>query len=978
MRFKARPLILGALIFTCLLSLGTNISAAKEKTKGSFNNIMFSDVDKSHKNFDAIYFLYNTNIIEGYKGEKAKEYKPDNTINRAEFLKLLMEGTKKATHEKYAKCFPDVADNEWYATYICQAKNEGVINGYPDGKFKPEQTITEVEALKILGKLEDWKISKNQEEEWYKPYLNFANSSEIVPTENAISSQMTRGDIAEMIFRNTEIKEFGVDKFQKKLVDELFYNADVPYGGPMGPGGIFGPGGPFGETGAFDNSAYFAGKSGQVKMLDEDFYKNKFCYYSDKGDFQDDVQSILDFISGGKIENIKLAGYDLDGFGVMYCYNGIAQTDLQLFTKDLRDQYNVQCWFDPMTALSTTPTIGYERILCYAPPEKPTWLSEDNYCTETTDENGQLCSTCYKDVISKEIISHQCSEKEKPKQAKDLEAGKDLYIEIKGTDEITAGDKATNLEFSLTDNEGYPIKNRNLKMMATTGIDYSKEITVKEIGDGIYRPNFEPKLAGLYILTVMDDASGTKNDATFRVNPGHFDHIQIFDKIEPYQSYTPNKAAVKVASKDKYDNTIPYSPVDNNLTAMISLGKVDVSHYNDIFYFEVEADDWGMAELRIRYRDAIVGDKIDFNFYPIQIDMPKGIALADGKIEAPISIYFPKKYGKIGSYDFKIKNNLKGLKFNNMIDFDDKDNVIMPLFDVQKDFIHVWQPKTGLNSETPEILPIGTALFDVTSVGSGPIYAADAVLKDTEGQTKSTSAHFTNDASGEISGFGDGIWGGTHVVKPTKDICLEAFVLPLPPGAGAAAGAPMVAVTPSATEAEIEADVAQTNAIFKAIAQSCNCNFYLNITLKKPVTNLSYAEVDAFDANHNGIIESDGNNADGHADDVDRMRTNHPPADPKCIPIYYVPSVHLRGTTLMGLSQNGGTNAVVIDNGVDGDGRTLGHELAHQLSQGEVDDPGSPDSHAEGADQAGNLMNYDHTGDNLTPLQCSEIEKKLP
>ena len=81
----------------------------------------------------------------------------------------------------------------------------------------------------------------------------------------------------------------------------------------------------------------------------------------------------------------------------------------------------------------------------------------------------------------------------------------------------------------------------------------------------------------------------------------------------------------------------------------------------------------------------------------------------------------------------------------------------------------------------------------------------------------------------------------------------------------------------------------------------------------------------------------------------------------------------------MGISySSASSNGVAVNNNFDGDGRTLAHELAHQLSSGEVDDPDKPDAHAEGADQAGNLMNYDNTGDILTPKQCEEIEKKLP
>lgn len=962
---------------TLFLIIATNSSVALDAAisdngqSKTFNNLMFGDVDKQNENFNAIYYLYNTGVIEGYetKGAKYREFKPKNKINRAEFLKLIMEGTGNAKKASYKSCFPDVKGQEWYATYVCQAKEEGIVKGYPDGTFKPDQIINEVEALKILGELLDWELeAASKEDPWYKPYHDFAKDRNIVPLEN-IDTYMTRADIAEMIFRNSQVDTLKVKQFDNKLVDELFYVTDIPYGGPMGPGGLFGPGGPFGPAGAFYSGGYYANndgvvdKDGKFEVLGEDFYKDNFCYYSDDGDFRQDVDDTLNYITGGKIDELELAGYDVDDFGVAFCYSGIAATDLQPLTKELRDEYNVQCWLDPVYSLSDLGT--YDKLFCYAKPEEPKWLSEDTYCKYETDEKGYLCTTCYENILAETVLSKQCNELTKGPsvEAKDLAEGKDLYIEIRGAGDVTAGEDGANIEIFLTDNDGTPIKDRTLKLVATTGIDYSKEFDVKEIGMGVYKVNFPTKVAGLYILTVVDEASDTMNDVTLSVIPGPFDHIQVVDTLYPYQSISPNKASVRIASKDKFDNVLPYSTVDNHLTAVTTMGKVEVSHDDDgIFNFDLEVDDWGTAELRVRYNNNFVGDNLKFDFFPIQIDMPKGISVDDKVVEAPVFIYFPKKQGTIGSYDFKINYNLKGLKLDDFVDFDPKDKVLMPYYEIQNGFIHIWQPLTTVNAKDMEVLPLGTMMFNVSAVGDGTILVGDAVLKDAEG-----SAKFTHEGTGEMEGFSGGLWGGTHVVKPTKNVCIEAFVLP---GGGA-------------TEADVEADVNQAEAIFQAIARSCNCNFYLNFNLKKPITILTQAQMDDFDAPdvngvRNGRIESDNNLADGHADEIDNMMANHP-ASPGCIPAYYTPNIDLEGKDLMGISYNSATsNGVAVNNNIDHDGRTLAHELAHQLSKGEVHDPTHANAHAEGADQAGNLMHYTHTGDNLTPLQCSAIEAKLP
>ncbi|MEK7085713.1 MAG: hypothetical protein AAB953_01725, partial [Patescibacteria group bacterium] len=617
---------------------------------------------------------------------------------------------------------------------------------------------------------------------------------------------MTRGDIAEMIFRNTQVENLKVPEFNPELVDELFYQNDVPYGGPLGPGGLFGPGGWFGASGAFYDGGYFAGADGKFEVLDEDYYKNRYCYYSDDGDFREDVYNTLDYITNGKIDEVELAGYNVDDFGVMFCYTGIAETNLQLFTKELREENNVQCWFDPLYSLSAKK--GFEKLFCYAKPKKPDWVDESTYCKEEFDDIGNRCISCYEDVFSETVISKTCEQISNE--------GKDLYIEIKGAESFTAGEDGADIELFLTDNSGHPVIERNLKLFATTGIDYFKEFAVEEAGMGVYKANFSTTMAGLYILTVVDE-SGKKNDVTLRVNPGPFDHIQVVDTLQPYQSLAPNTASVRIASKDKYDNTIPYSTVDNNLKAITTFGTVEISNYNDIFNFDVSVDDWGTAELNATYNGNIIGDTIKFDFFPIQIDMPKGISVDEKQVEAPVYIYFPKKYGTIGSYDFKINYNSKGLKLDDFIDFDATDKVLMPYYEIKNGYIHIWQPLNLANAKNTEVLPIGTMLFDVTAVGDGTIQVSNAVLKDTAGTSR-----FTSEPIGDMSGAG--LWTGTHVVKPTKNICLEAFVLPLPPGTG---GAPLVAVTPAATEAQIDSDVNQANEIFKAISRSCYCNFFL-------------------------------------------------------------------------------------------------------------------------------------------------------
>ena len=96
-------------------------------------------------------------IINGYPDGSFRPYK---AINRAEFLKLLMLSVygEQAYQGGSERCFTDFTGNyEWYWAFACTAKMLGIIHGHPDGSFRGEDTIILAEALKMS--FEAWKVT---------------------------------------------------------------------------------------------------------------------------------------------------------------------------------------------------------------------------------------------------------------------------------------------------------------------------------------------------------------------------------------------------------------------------------------------------------------------------------------------------------------------------------------------------------------------------------------------------------------------------------------------------------------------------------------------------------------------------------------------------------------------------------------------------------------------------------------------------
>jgi uncharacterized secreted protein with C-terminal beta-propeller domain len=160
----------------------------------------FSDIRAGTPYRRAIDALEGRGVVEGYADGTFKE---GNEINRAEFLKIVLE-SRDDMEFSGSDCFPDVND-EWFAKYVCTAKAEGIVSGYPDtGRFEARKFINFAEASKILAlafKQEMQMVSPD----WYEPYVRALEESKAIPPSiEKLDAKVTRGEMAEMLWRLTE------------------------------------------------------------------------------------------------------------------------------------------------------------------------------------------------------------------------------------------------------------------------------------------------------------------------------------------------------------------------------------------------------------------------------------------------------------------------------------------------------------------------------------------------------------------------------------------------------------------------------------------------------------------------------------------------------------------------------------------------------------------------------------------------------
>ena len=115
------------------------------------NPIAINDINKHWAESTITDFISN-GYINGYQDNT---FRPNNSITRAEFIKIFNKYF--GLNKKSGKTFKDTSTH-WAKDEIDIAVTYGVINGYPDNTFKPNEPITREQAAKIISnykKIED-------------------------------------------------------------------------------------------------------------------------------------------------------------------------------------------------------------------------------------------------------------------------------------------------------------------------------------------------------------------------------------------------------------------------------------------------------------------------------------------------------------------------------------------------------------------------------------------------------------------------------------------------------------------------------------------------------------------------------------------------------------------------------------------------------------------------------------------------------
>lgn len=171
----------------------------------------YSDADASADYYSAAVRLQDLGIISGYDDGS---FRPDNRITRAEFTKMvicMMDKEKDAAASASVSGFYDVPSGSWSAPYITYAVSRDILSGYSDGSFGPDKTISFSEAITILMRTLGYSES-DVGYYWPNNYMNAASSLGITAgMDYDYSAQLTRATAAILIDRAIFAKPSSAD-----------------------------------------------------------------------------------------------------------------------------------------------------------------------------------------------------------------------------------------------------------------------------------------------------------------------------------------------------------------------------------------------------------------------------------------------------------------------------------------------------------------------------------------------------------------------------------------------------------------------------------------------------------------------------------------------------------------------------------------------------------------------------------------------
>src|SRR5207253_232433 len=129
--------------------------ATPTATVGPCTTVPFTDVSPGDYFYVPVRYLYCHGVVGGYPDNT---FRPYNNTTRAQSSKILVLARGWTIDTTGGPHFIDVPANHPFYGFIETAYNHGIIGGYGDGSFRPDNNATRAQLSKVVVRAMSWTI----------------------------------------------------------------------------------------------------------------------------------------------------------------------------------------------------------------------------------------------------------------------------------------------------------------------------------------------------------------------------------------------------------------------------------------------------------------------------------------------------------------------------------------------------------------------------------------------------------------------------------------------------------------------------------------------------------------------------------------------------------------------------------------------------------------------------------------------------
>ena len=162
--------------FNAIIATALVISGAPVVAPNAEASTTFPDVKSSHYFYDAINSLVERKVINGFPDGT---FKPNQSVTRGQAAKIIAGVLGLDTENVSNPGFKDVTTANPYYGAIAALANAGIINGYTDGTYKPGEHVQRNHMAKIIANafdLEPTSGARNPFTDVHKNYVGFVTA----------------------------------------------------------------------------------------------------------------------------------------------------------------------------------------------------------------------------------------------------------------------------------------------------------------------------------------------------------------------------------------------------------------------------------------------------------------------------------------------------------------------------------------------------------------------------------------------------------------------------------------------------------------------------------------------------------------------------------------------------------------------------------------------------------------------------------